>query len=82
MRIATEFLYVDEVDNVTWDVVHGTKEQLIASKKYQYRLEIDAAGKIVGGEWESDLRPDFLWNKEKATEFTGILSQLPLLLND
>lgn len=82
MKIATKFFYVNEVDNVTWDVVHGTKDQMIASKKYEYRLEIDAAGKIVGGEWESDERPDFLWNKEKATEFKGILSQLPMLLND
>jgi hypothetical protein len=82
MRIATEFFYVDEVDNVTWDVVHGTKNQLIASRKYEYRLELDASGKIVGGEWESDERPDFLWNKEKAPEFIGILSRLPELLND
>lgn len=82
IRIATDLFYVDEVDHVTWDVVHGTKEQLIAKRSYVYRLEIDADGKIVGGEWESAERPDFLWNKEKATEFKGMLSQLPALLND
>lgn len=82
MKVATDFFYVDEVDHVTWDVVHGTKEQLIAKRSYTYRLEIDANGKIVGGEWESEDRPDFLWNKEKATSFEGILSHLPELLND
>jgi hypothetical protein len=82
MKVETDFFYVDEVDNVTWDVVHGTKDQLIAKKSYAYRLEINAYGNIVGGSWDSDERPDFLWNKEKATTFTGILSLLPQLLND
>ena len=82
MKIETDFYYVDEVDNVTWDVVHGTKEQMIASKKYTYRLELDSQGRIVGGVWESEERPDFFWNKDKATEFKGILSHLPALLND
>ena len=82
MKIETDFFYVDEVDNVTWDVVHGTKDQLIAKRTYSYNLEINASGNIVGGSWDSDERPDFLWNKEKATTFNGILSLLPQLLND
>lgn len=82
MKISTTFFYVDESDNSTWEVVHGTKEQFISKKVYEYNLEINAAGEIVGGTWESKERPDFLWNKEKATEFKGILSHLPELLND
>lgn len=82
MKIETDFFYVNEVDNVTWDVVHGTKDQLIAKRTYSYNLEINASGNIVGGSWDSDERPDFLWNKEKATTFNGILSLLPQLLND
>jgi hypothetical protein len=82
MKVSTEFFYVDESDNSTWEVVHGTAEQFISKKDYLYTLEINAAGQIVGGSWESDLRPDFMWNKEAETEFTGILSQLPKLLND
>lgn len=82
IKIKTEFFYVDEVEHVSWDVVHGTTEQLIAKKEYTYFLEIDGAGNIVGGSWDSFERPDFLWNKEKATEFVGILSHLPDLLND
>ena len=82
VRVATEFFYVDESDNATWEVVHGTREQFISKKDYLYTLEINAAGNIVGGSWDSEARPDFMWNKEKVTEFKGILSGLPALLND
>jgi len=83
MRVATELFYVDESDP-TWETVHGTKNQVIAKKDLRYRLELDAQGKIVGGEWESEERPDFLWNRNRATEadFTGLLQDLPKLLND
>lgn len=82
MRVATEFFYIDESENLTWDVVFGTKEQIVSKKDLVYRLEINAAGQIVGGEWESDVRPDFLWNKSAVKEFKGVFSLLPNLLND
>ncbi len=83
VRIATEIFYADESDP-TWEVGFGTKNQIIAKKDLVYRVEIDAQGKIVGGEWESDERPDFIWNKKPATleEFSGIFKDLPRLLND
>ncbi len=83
MRVATELFYIDE-STPTWNVVHGTKDQVVAKRDLQYRLEINAEGKIIGGEWESDERPDFLWNKVPATlqEFDGLLTDLPKLLND
>jgi hypothetical protein len=82
MKIATELFYVNESDNVTWDVVHGTKEQIISKKNLVYRIELNREGKIVGGSWESDERPDFLWNKARATDFKGILFKLSGLIND
>lgn len=83
IRVATQLFYVDESDP-TWETVHGTKNQVITKRDLQYRLELDSQGKIVGGEWESDERPDFLWNKKRATvsEFTGLMQELPKLLND
>ena len=81
MRVSTELFYANESD-ATWDVVYGTKNQVIAKKDLQYRLEISADGKIVGGEWESEDRPDFLWDKAKVTTFDGLFSRLPELLND
>jgi hypothetical protein len=82
MRIATEFFYIDELEVPTWDMVHGTTAQKIAKKDFVYRIELDAQGKIVGGEWESDDRPDFLWKKSKTDKFEGLLSDLNVLLND
>ena len=29
--------------------------------RLEYMLELDAAGIVIGGEWASDNRPDFLW---------------------
>lgn len=35
------------------------------SVQYEYDLELDTNGNIVGGEWYSDNHPDFLWIPEK-----------------
>jgi hypothetical protein len=84
VRISTEFFYVDESIVNTWEVVHGTKNQSVAKRDLQYRIELDAEDKIVGGTWESRDRPDFIWKKRAASsnDFTGIFTQLPRLLND
>ena len=41
----------------------------LSSANYQYDLEIDNNGKIIGGEWHTEEHPDFLWlpsSKAKA----------------
>lgn len=81
LKVATTLFYVDEADP-TWDIVHGTKDQKIVPAEYTYYVELDYAGNIVGGEWISGTRPDFIWFKEKEKEFSGVLSELPKLLND
>jgi hypothetical protein len=82
LRILTEFTYVNEVEKVTWDVVHGTKNQILTTREFVYRIELNSRNEIIGGAWESDDRPDFLWNREKAKKFVGILNRLSDLLND
>lgn len=47
-----------------------------------YNLDINANGEIIGGEWKSAARPDFLWLKEKPAKFTGDYERLADLLND
>jgi hypothetical protein len=81
IRIQTEFFYVDESD-LTWTPVIGTPGEKISKLDLTYRIELDYAGNIVGGIWESKARPDFLWSKAKAKHFDGVLSRLPELLND
>jgi hypothetical protein len=38
---------------------------------YRYDLELDAAGKIVGGEWYAGAHPDFLWVPVKGKHALG-----------
>ena len=65
-----------------WEPVRGTQAQKETSKKYVYWLDLDAANNIIGGEWDSTDRPDFLWVKYRPESFTGIMSRIGELLND
>lgn len=81
VRVETELMYIDE-SLPTWETVHGTENQKLMIMELQYRLEINAQGQIVGGEWESEARPDFIWDKARTPSFEGQLSGLSSLLND
>ena len=35
---------------------------------YTYDLELDAQNNVVGGEWYTNLHPDFLWTKKKKAK--------------
>jgi hypothetical protein len=56
--------------------VTGTPAQTTKSKDYEYVLELDIAGNIIGGEWISETRPDMLWMKKKDEKFLN--GRLPL----
>lgn len=56
--------------------VTRTAHQEFRSKNYQYILELDAMENIIGGEWISETRPDFLWIKKRDAKF--INSPMPL----
>jgi hypothetical protein len=51
----------------------------IGSRTYEYRLELDGEGKIIGGEWMGFDRPDFFWRQSKS-DFYGRWSSLEDLL--
>ncbi len=79
LRFATEIWYVEE-DEPSWNVDFGTENQVFQKKDYTYRVEVDANGMIVGGAWESDERPDFIWNMKKVDSFQGLMSGLSYLV--
>ena len=56
--------------------VTGTANQAFRHKDYEYILELDMSGNIVGGEWISATRPDFLWVKRRDSKFMN--SPMPL----
>jgi hypothetical protein len=89
MRVKTKMTYGEELkfftpelaatgarNFVSKEPVTGTVHQEFRSKPYEYILELDSSGKIVGGEWISETRPDFLWMYERATQFKN--SPIPL----
>jgi hypothetical protein len=48
----------------TWaeqEETDGPENDLLVSVDYTYDLELDEAGKILGGEWYLNTHPDFLW---------------------
>lgn len=65
----TDLYYGSEIDP-QWEPVLYTPSQLFEKKELEYTIELDAQGVIVGGEWLSAMRPDFVWFRKKA-EFTG-----------
>jgi hypothetical protein len=56
--------------------VTRTAAQKFLSKKYAYIVELDRNNNVIGGEWISGTRPDFLWMYERAKHFRN--SPVPL----
>lgn len=81
IRVKTVITHADG-SAPTWGTVIGTDNQKTGTQEYTYRIELNNEGKIVGGTWESAKRPDFIWNVPRATEFSGLFTALPALLND
>ncbi len=74
-RVKTVVGYVF-VATKSWEPVLGTELQKINKRTYEYYLDLDAAGNVIGGDWISAQRPDFLWTSSPATEFTGVMAKL------
>lgn len=82
IRVTTTMVYGDELEFyseesekegvlgfVSKDPVTGTDRQTFSERNYEYVLELNASGRIIGGEWISESRPDMLWTKKKDAEF-------------
>jgi Transglutaminase elicitor len=49
-----------------WEPVKLGQTDLDAYEEYDYRLELDSGGRIIGGEWVSENQPDVMWIAEKS----------------
>jgi len=78
--VSTAMWYADddEAFGPSWEPMVGTPNFRKDASKYQYWLELNAYGEIIGGEWVSFDRPDFLWKKSKLA-FTGDFSALNVI---
>jgi hypothetical protein len=81
VSIRTEVSYLDEAESNTWEPVIGTNIQKFGHKTYEYEVDLDANGNIIGGRWESTERPDFLWTVGRPDSFGGNLAGLQNLLD-
>lgn len=61
----TNITYTVEVPP-NWNALNGTPGFRSFTETYEYRVEINAQNQIVGGEWLTANRPDFLWKQSKA----------------
>jgi len=89
ISIKTKFFYGEELKFFTAELeaqglknfvsklpVNGTEHQKILSRDYQYIIELNASGEIIGGEWLTETRPDFMWNYARSKKFKN--SPIPL----
>jgi len=72
--VATDVTYGAETFP-QWERLEDEDSNVKLYVSYQYRLELDQEGEIIGGEWLDLPRPDFLWAQDPA-EFVGIFSKL------
>ncbi|MGE3609363.1 MAG: hypothetical protein AB7I27_07235 [Bacteriovoracaceae bacterium] len=56
------------------DPTTGTPENNFHTREYQYTLELDSQGQIIGGEWISESRPDYIWTKKSNNFSSGMFS--------
>jgi hypothetical protein len=80
--VRTTVHYVWLLDRNSWEPVIGTSRQNTHSRIYEYYLDINSQGRVIGGDWISSQRPDFLWLEKKATSFSGQFAKLRELLNE
>lgn len=79
VRLRTTITIPGDGEN-RWQPILGTAFQDEEKIIYEYDLDIDSKGEIIGGLWRSQNRPDFLWHKAPPYRFDGLLYKLGHLL--
>jgi hypothetical protein len=63
IKLKTRMDYVAEINPTDLPVV-GSKGQRVEKPVYEYVLDLNAAGDIIGGQWISARHPGWLWSVE------------------
>jgi hypothetical protein len=79
VRVKTTITIPGDGEN-RWQPILGTSYQDQEQILYEYDLDINSHGAIIGGIWRSQSRPDFLWQKAPPYRFDGLLYMLGHLL--
>jgi hypothetical protein len=78
VKLQTDVRLKIEIDPPNAHNFNETGQQDVGDHRisYQYFLELNAAGEIIGGEWITPLHPDFLWTQPPAGDFKQYFSKL------
>lgn len=82
VQVKTVMTFVLKITDNSWYPTNGTENHVDEVRHYEYTLELDQAGQILGGEWISRARPDFIWTMEKVKNFVTPYEKIADLLND
>lgn len=82
VRVKTAVDYVWLLRRNTWEPVLGTSLQRTNRRSYEYYLDLNSQGRIIGGDWVSTQRPDFLWLEKGVRNFGGLFSRLGEVLTE
>jgi len=72
VTVETKLTYIVEVYQ-RWD--SEITPASLRTDTFKYRLELNNKGNIIGGEWETEDRPDFIW-KSTPAKFQGYFAKL------
>jgi hypothetical protein len=75
VTIQTIVYYIEEVPQTYKRYLNP---EALTAATYVYNLELDKRGRIIGGSWISDERPDFIWTQNKP-KFKGAFKKLKKL---
>jgi hypothetical protein len=77
--VTTTIYYTSEVAP-QWQALTGTAGHRNDSKTYTYTVELNGFGQVIGGQWLTEERPDFLW-LQPAETFSGYFANLATVYN-
>jgi hypothetical protein len=68
IRVQSSVTYASAIAQSRTAVI-GTEDAYYFDQPYDYYLDLDSIGRIIGGEWVGDIRPDFIWLQRKPNLF-------------
>jgi hypothetical protein len=74
VRLETLVTYAAAIAPKFYPVLNTEAAEYVQNT-YEYYLDLSKTGEIIGGEWISSTRPDFVWTQKQA-EFTGYWDSL------
>lgn len=77
--VQTEMYYADELSSSRWE---SQPQPNMDVAVYRYTLELNVAGRITGGSWQTSARPGYMWQHEMNDFAHPYYGSIKGLLND